>query len=623
MKKCIYIFARKLFLTGLRPYTENEKRGIKLAFQFLLKHPGALSVMLITGLIAAVFEGGTLGILGLAVGVLTGESAGMPLQVPEFLARQIDVYFGSISRGGIFLLLVGIAVAAQIVKGALLYVSTVATINLSFGMQRDAQDKATHHVMTMTYSQVGRYPSGELVSLVDQSGIVSNIVSEIGKASRALLMVASYVTVMLFMSLVLTISSLIIFGILLISLNQIVKTLKRLSRETFVAAIDTTRWAVEFIGAPRLLRIFSGTEKAEVIVKEARYRRVAADRKAATLIALIIPAFEVITVLGAGLFLIVGYVLAGESAIRVVPALFVFVLVFFRLKPQIKLLNDLRISFAKLLPQLEIIGEFFRDECTDNTKVGALRFRRLEKKIEFFDVGFSHEGSEPKTIDGLNLVIERGETVALVGPSGAGKSTVVDLLLGLYVPDSGQILIDETDLSMLNIDDWRKSIGVVDQDVFLLNADIESNINFGNFFDNQYSIEEAAKIAHADGFIRALDKGYKTVIGDRGHKLSGGEQQRLALARALARQPDILILDEATSSLDSFSERLIQSSIESMHEKCTILVIAHRLATVVNADRIVVLDHGRIVESGTKEELLQMDGQFSKLWRIQNDIRAK
>ena len=157
----------------------------------------------------------------------------------------------------------------------------------------------------------------------------------------------------------------------------------------------------------------------------------------------------------------------------------------------------------------------------------------------------------------------------------------------------------------------------------MLNTDIESNINFGNFFDNQDSIEEAAKIAHADGFIRALDEGYKTVIGDRGYKLSGGEQQRLALARAVTRQPDILILDEATSSLDSFSERLIQSSIESMHNKCTILVIAHRLATVVNADRIIVLDHGRIVESGTKEELLRMDGQFSKLWRIQSDMRAE
>jgi ABC-type multidrug transport system fused ATPase/permease subunit len=207
--------------------------------------------------------------------------------------------------------------------------------------------------------------------------------------------------------------------------------------------------------------------------------------------------------------------------------------------------------------------------------------------------------------------------VAIVGASGAGKSTVVDLILQLYLPSSGKIMVDGVDLAGLDIKDWRRSIGVVDQDVFLLNASIEENISFGRRDKNFDSIRSAAKVAHADEFVKNLRDGYHTIVGDRGHKLSGGEQQRLALARAVLREPDILILDEATSALDTVSERLIQRAIEDMHKKATIVVIAHRLATVVNADKIIVLDNGRVVEFGTKDELLIKDDHFAKLWKMQ------
>jgi ATP-binding cassette subfamily B protein/subfamily B ATP-binding cassette protein MsbA len=606
-----------LFGYGISSLTENEKEGVKLAFRFMLRHPLTLTIMLVTGLAAAIFEGGTLGILGLAVGVLTGEAGSVSAEITPFMAGTLDKYFGNTSAGGLFLTLVGLAVVAQMVKGALTYISTVVQIKLAYGMQGDAQDRATNHVLNMNYSEVSSQPSGKLVAMVEQTGIVSSVVSEVGKASRALLMVVSYVSVMLLISPILTLLSVIIYVLLLLSFNRLVSLTKKLSKESFISEVDTSRWAVEFIGLPRLLRIFGASAQAGRIIKEARHKRISAERKSATLIAIVLPAFEVITVFGAGIFLVMGYYFAGGSAIEVVPKLFVFVLVFFRLKPQVKLVNDLRISIVKLLPRLEIIGEFLRDKSSNYERVGGLGFEGVKSAIVLRDVCFAYPETEQYVLNDVSFSINRGETIAIVGPSGAGKSTIINLILDLYSPTTGEILVDGISLETLDLKLWRDKIGVVDQEIMLLNTTIENNINFGRPDLGLDDIESAAKVAHAHGFISQLQDGYQTIIGDKGYRLSGGQKQRLALARAVARKPDILLLDEATSSLDSISERLIQKAIEEMHESFTILVIAHRLATVVEADNIFVLDNGQLVESGSYKELIDKKGMFRSLWEHQ------
>ena len=218
----------------------------------------------------------------------------------------------------------------------------------------------------------------------------------------------------------------------------------------------------------------------------------------------------------------------------------------------------------------------------------------------------------------LNFDLPRGHTIALVGESGSGKSTIVNLLLDLHQPSSGEILIDGNDLAGIDSSTWRERIGVVDQEVYLLNTSIKENISFGRPDISDLDIQTAANTALAHEFIERLENGYQTVVGDRGYRLSGGEQQRISLARALVGNPDIVILDEATSSLDSISERYIQKAIEKMHDSRTILVIAHRLSTVSKADKILVLHSGNIVESGTKEELMKESGVFSNLWATQN-----
>ena len=614
-------FKRKIASLSLRALSEHEREGVKIAFRFMFKHLAVLSIMMVAGLLAAIFEGGTIGLLGLAVSILTGgEAAGYGIELPDAIQGFVDSRLENVSTGGVFLLLVGIAVAAQVVKSVLVYISTLAQISLTYGLQGHAQERATNHAMALKYEEVTKYPSGAIVSMIDQAGILSDVVSEFSKAVRAVFMVTAYTVVMLLVSPLLSFAALVLFGLLYVSINKIITTLRKLSRQSFISTIDTARWAVELIGAPRVLRVFSSGEYAEGKIKQSRDRRIAADKKSTQLIAIIMPSFEVVTVFGAGLFLVTGYLLAGDNANTIVPKLFVFILVFFRMKPQIIMLNNLRVSFSKLLPQIELVGEFLHPVSQNYERVGGKTFQALEKRIDFKGVTFSYPGSSNNALNSLNLNIQKGEMVALVGASGSGKTTLTSLMLGLYEATAGEVLVDGRNINVLNLEEWRRRIGVVDQDIFLLHATILENIQLGNPDVELEQVKQAAIEAGADQFIRGMSNGYDTVIGDRGFKLSGGQQQRIALARALARRPEILILDEATSALDSVSEQLFQEAIGRLRGNTTILAIAHRLSTIEKADQIIVLENGRVREMGDKATLLKNADYFSKVWNLQKTL---
>lgn len=240
----------------------------------------------------------------------------------------------------------------------------------------------------------------------------------------------------------------------------------------------------------------------------------------------------------------------------------------------------------------------------------------IEKNIEFKNVSFHYTPEKP-TLKNIQFTLERGKTIALVGPSGSGKSTIADLLARFYDVNEGQVLIDGVDIRKIKVKDLRNMMGLVTQESILFNDSVFNNIAFGNHEVSYEQIVEAAKAANAHEFIVQMDKGYYTNIGERGSKLSGGQRQRIAIARAILKNPQLLILDEATSALDTTSERLVQEALGNLMQNRTSLVIAHRLSTIQNADEILVLDNGEIIERGNHAQLFAQDGMYTQLLRMQ------
>jgi ABC-type multidrug transport system fused ATPase/permease subunit len=235
--------------------------------------------------------------------------------------------------------------------------------------------------------------------------------------------------------------------------------------------------------------------------------------------------------------------------------------------------------------------------------------------ISFNQVNFSYNLKKVNILNKINFNIKKGEIVGIIGPSGAGKTTIVDLVLRLFNPTAGKILLGDRDIKNISIKEWRDKIGYVSQDIFLVNDTIENNIRFYNDLLTYADIEEASKKANIYNFIMSTSAGFQTLVGERGNLLSGGQRQRIVIARVLARRPEILILDEATSALDNESESQIQRVIENLKGKMTVLIVAHRLSTISNCDRLLVLNDGEIVEEGKPDVLLQdKDSYFYKVY---------
>lgn len=346
-----------------------------------------------------------------------------------------------------------------------------------------------------------------------------------------------------------------------------------------------------------------------------RYRE--SNRKAITLSSAFVPLIRMLIMLGFIAILVFGGNLALNGAIEV-GAYSVLIFITQRLLWPLTRLGETLDLYQRAMASIERIFDLLDTEHKIPGGTLPLKTKDVRGVIAFEDVCFEYESGEGQSVlHDLSLTINSGESVGIVGPTGAGKSTLVKLLLRFYEVEKGRITLDGIDLRDLQLVDLRKAVGFVSQDVFLFHGTVRENILYGTFQARDEKLIQAARVAEAHEFIQELPRGYDTIVGERGQKLSGGQRQRISLARAVLKNPPVLILDEATSSVDNETEAMIQRSLERITVGRTTLVIAHRLSTVVNADRIFVLDRGYLCEQGTHHELLKLGGVYADLWAVQ------
>ena len=501
------------------------------------------------------------------------------------------------------------------------YVASTFVSTIRNGLIERLRNDVYHRVTILPISYFNHQRRGDLISRManDLIDIEWSVVSAFEALVKDPINIVVFSATLLFVSWQLFVLFLVVLPLGVWLIARIGKSLKRNSQLGQNRLGRLFAWLDESLTSLRTVKAF-GREQD----REAGFRRLNDDYvhsmvKVALRRELSSPLSEILGTLALVLILIIGgwQVIGGH----VQPSVFIFfVIVFARLIPPIqavvKAYNALQKGSASAARMLEVID-------ADEVIVEAPQARMIDgfrDNITLHDVSFSYRPSDPDAtiLSHIDLVIPKGKTIAIVGPSGAGKSTLVDLLPRFYDCTSGAITVDGIPLRDANIDSLRSLFGLVSQNCILFNDTVANNIAFGNDHYSAADIEAAARVANAHDFIASLPQGYDTPIGDRGLNLSGGQRQRLSIARAVLRNTPILILDEATSALDSEAEQQVQKGLDALMQGRTAIVIAHRLATVRHADRIVVLDRGRIVDQGTHDDLMSHEGLYKKLVEMQS-----
>jgi subfamily B ATP-binding cassette protein MsbA len=484
---------------------------------------------------------------------------------------------------------------------------------------KDVRDRLYSHLLSQRLAFFHKRKGGEMTSVIlnDVATLNNSLMKVITVLMRDPFVILIFIGLLVTISWKLILMALLLLPVAGIMIDRLGKSLKRKSARMQEAMSHLTHILQERLGGVRLIKV-SGTEASESArFAEATNKYFKHSLRQRRLDILNVPGTEILGLAIITLILIYGGWLVFASKAMDAEDFMRFVAVLFAIMAPLKSLGNsytiIQIASASADRIFAILDEQDRLPAPIQPK-SALT---LVETIIFDKVGFKYDIGLSEALSDVNLQIRRGETVALVGPSGSGKTTLAGLMIRLYDPTSGRILLDGNDLREINPADLRRLFGVVSQEIVLFNDSIAANIGYGNDQVSLERITDAAKLAYADDFIRAQAQGYQTQIGDRGLRLSGGQQQRLAIARTLVQNPPVIIFDEATSQLDSESESLIQKAMESLSRSHTLVVIAHRLATVRRADRIVVLDKGRIVDQGTYNELLARCDLFNRLCQQQ------
>jgi ATP-binding cassette, subfamily B, bacterial MsbA len=507
-----------------------------------------------------------------------------------------------------------------LIKNITGYLQAYFMAYVEYGAMKDLRDEAYSHLHQLPMSYFKKERVGNLISRFtnDVNIVQASITAAFSNLIKEPLTIIVFLGIALSISWQLTLVAFIALPFSMLIIGSIGLRLRRQSSVVQAKIADITSILQETISAVKIVKAF-GMEKYEnkkftkethsffrMMLRIVRIRNIAS------------PVTEFLSVL-VGVFIIYygGVMVLQQNTLKASEFLG-FLFAIFQMMPPIKELTSVNNRIQEASAAGERIFEILDTKPTIKNKPGATEISGFRDKIELENVYFSYEDSVEPVLKNISFTANRGEIVALVGPSGGGKSTLVDLLPRFHDPDSGRICIDGFDIKDVKIEDLRNLMGIVTQETYLFNETIRNNIAYGKEDFPMEKIIEAAKTANAHNFIMELPKGYDTIIGERGTKLSGGQRQRISIARALVKNPEIMIFDEATSALDNESELLVQEAIERMMQNRTTFVIAHRLSTIRHATNIFVIDYGEIIQHGRHHELIADEtGLYNKLYEMQ------
>jgi subfamily B ATP-binding cassette protein MsbA len=520
---------------------------------------------------------------------------------------------------GLALLLIGLfVVLATMLKVGFAYMAAYEAVFIRNGVVKDMREQIYHKILKLALPFFSEERKGDIISRItgDVTEVENSIMSSLDMFLKNPIIIIVLLASMLVMSPSMTLFIFLVLPIAGFIIGRVGKSLKKVSREGQDKMGIILTVVEETLGGLRIIKAFNAEKKmdarfnAELHDYRHIMNRLMRRRELAHPLSELLGTIVIIIVVwyGGSLILDKNSELTGTEFIA-------YLAIFYQIINPAKAFTTALYSIQKGLASMDRIDKILLADVTIPEAPYAQAVSTLKDSIEYRNVTFAYD--EKVVLNNVSLEIKKGKTIALVGQSGSGKTTFVDLLPRFYDVNSGQLLIDGVDIRDLKLHDLRDLMGNVNQEAILFNDSIYNNIAFGVENTSMTEVIAAAKVANAHDFIIETEHGYDTIIGDRGSKLSGGQRQRLSIARAILKNPPILILDEATSALDTESERLVQDALENLMKNRTSVVIAHRLSTVRNADLICVFHDGEIVERGTHDELIELDGRYKRLHSMQ------
>jgi subfamily B ATP-binding cassette protein MsbA len=603
------------------------KEFFKILKRFVPPYKKQLILNFLFNLLSALFTVFSMALMAPILEILFGVSEEVRNLLPwemnlENIKHNLYYYvtlFKDANGAGLTLLLVGFfIIIATTLKVGFAYLGAFEAVHIRNGVVKDMREQIYAKILKLALTFFSEERKGDIISRItgDVTEVENSIMSSLDMFLKNPIIIIVLLTSMLIMSPSLTLFILLVLPFTGFIIGRIGKSLKKVSGQAQDKMGMILTVVEETLGGLRIIKAFNAEKKMDARFNSELHdyrhimNRLMRRRELAHPLSELFGTIIIIMVVWYG-----GKLILNQNSELSGPEFIIFLGIFYQIINPAKAFTQALYSIQKGLASMDRIDKILMADITIPLSPDAKPINDLKDCIEYKNVTFAYD--EKEVLKNVSLKIEKGKTIALVGQSGSGKTTFVDLLPRFYDVIGGQILIDGTDIRELKLHDLRDLMGNVNQEAILFNDTIYNNIAFGVEKTSMAEVIAAAKVANAHDFIIETENGYDTIIGDRGSKLSGGQRQRLSIARAILKNPPVLILDEATSALDTESERLVQDALENLMKNRTSLVIAHRLSTVRNADLICVFHDGKIVERGTHDELMELKGRYTNLHKMQ------